>query len=107
MDDHHGPHHEAVMVRELCIAVDENRFTVFTAEEICHFIEYELYNYIMRLHLSMMFGVLCCNTYEGKPLSVFRSAPSLRSSLACAYVMDYSYFHSLRRFPSSRLISIF
>ena len=26
---HHGPHHEAVMVRELCIAIDENRFTVF------------------------------------------------------------------------------
>ena len=30
VDDHHGPHHEAVMVRELCIAIDENRFTVFT-----------------------------------------------------------------------------
>ena len=28
VDDHHGPHHDAVMVRELCIAIDENRFTV-------------------------------------------------------------------------------
>ena len=36
----HGPHHEAVMVRELCIAIDENRFTVFTAEEMCHLVEY-------------------------------------------------------------------
>ena len=25
VDDHHGPHHEAVMVRELCIDIDENR----------------------------------------------------------------------------------
>ena len=40
VDDHHGPHHEAVMVRELCIAIDENRFTVFTAEEMCHLVEY-------------------------------------------------------------------
>ena len=40
MYDHHGPHHEAVMVRELCIAIDENRFTVFTAEEMCHLVEY-------------------------------------------------------------------
>ena len=36
VDDLHGPHHEAVMVRELCIAIDENHFTVFTAEEMCH-----------------------------------------------------------------------
>ena len=43
VDDHHGPHHEAVMVRELCIAIDENRFTVFTAEEMCHLIEYFCY----------------------------------------------------------------
>ena len=28
------------MVRELCIAIDENRFTVFTAEEMCHLVEY-------------------------------------------------------------------
>ena len=40
VDDHHGPHREAVMVRELCIAIDENRFTVFTAEEMCHLVEY-------------------------------------------------------------------
>ena len=41
VDDHHGPHHEAVMVRELCIAIDENRFiTVFTAEEMCYLVEY-------------------------------------------------------------------
>ena len=33
-------HHEAVMVRELCIAIYENRFTVFTAEEMCHLVEY-------------------------------------------------------------------
>ena len=38
-DDHHDPHHEAVIVRELCIAIDENRFTVFTAEEMCHLVE--------------------------------------------------------------------
>ena len=29
VDDHHGPHHETVMVRKLCIAIDENRFAVF------------------------------------------------------------------------------
>ena len=23
-----------------CIAIDENRFTVFTAEEMCHLVEY-------------------------------------------------------------------
>ena len=40
VDDHHVPHHEAVMVRELYIAIDENRFTVFTAEEMCHLVEY-------------------------------------------------------------------
>ena len=40
VDDHHGPHHEAVVVRELCIAIDENRFTVFTTEEMCHLVEY-------------------------------------------------------------------
>ena len=34
VDNHHGPHHEAVMVRELCIAIGENRITVFTAEEM-------------------------------------------------------------------------
>ena len=39
VDDHHGPHHEAVMVRELC-TIDENRVTVFTAEEMCHLVEY-------------------------------------------------------------------
>ena len=38
--DHHGTHHEAVMVRELCIAIDENRLTVFTDEEMCHLVEY-------------------------------------------------------------------
>ena len=40
MDDHQGPHHEAVMVREICIAIDENCFTVFTAEEMWNFVEY-------------------------------------------------------------------
>ena len=35
VDDHHGPHHEAVMVRELCIAIDENRFTVFLQLKRC------------------------------------------------------------------------
>ena len=40
VDDHHGPHHEAVMVRELCITIDENRFTNFTAEEMSHLVEY-------------------------------------------------------------------
>ena len=40
VDDHHDPHHEAVMVRELCIVIDENRLSVFTAEEVCHFVEY-------------------------------------------------------------------
>ena len=40
MDYHHGPHHEAVMVREFCIAIDENHFTVFTAGEMCHLVEY-------------------------------------------------------------------
>ena len=29
VDDYHGPHHEAVLLCELCIAIDENRFTVF------------------------------------------------------------------------------
>ena len=38
VDDHHGPHHEAVMVRELCTAIDENRFTVFL--QMCHLVEY-------------------------------------------------------------------
>ena len=58
VDDHHGPHHEAVMVRELCIAIDENHFTVFIAEEMCHLVEYVcsvLYKYYMRLHLYMVF----------------------------------------------------
>ena len=40
VDDHHGPHHEVVMVRELCISIDENHFTVFTVEEICHLVKY-------------------------------------------------------------------
>ena len=40
VDDHHGPHPDAVMVRELCIAIDENRFPVFTAIEISHLVEY-------------------------------------------------------------------
>ena len=39
VDDHHGSHHETVMVRELCIAIDEHRFNVFTAEEMCHLVE--------------------------------------------------------------------
>ena len=39
VNDHHGPHHEAVIVRELCMDIDENRFTVFTAEEIYHLVE--------------------------------------------------------------------
>ena len=28
VDDHDGPHYEAVMAHELCIAIDKNRFTV-------------------------------------------------------------------------------
>ena len=43
VDDHQSPHHEAVMVRELCIAIDENRFTdFFSAKEMCHLVEYGL-----------------------------------------------------------------
>ena len=56
------PHHEAVMVRELCIAIDENRFTVFTAGEMCHLVEYLCTIYIyMRLHLHIVFhdGLSC------------------------------------------------
>ena len=45
VDDHHGPHHEAVMVRELCISIDVNPFTIFTAEEIWSY-TYALYKYI-------------------------------------------------------------
>ena len=37
---YHQSNHEVVMVRELCIDIDENRFTVFTAEEMCHLVEY-------------------------------------------------------------------
>ena len=62
MDDHHGSHHEAVMVRELCIAIDENRFSVFTAQEMCHLVEYLCTIYIyMKLHLYMVFhdGLSC------------------------------------------------
>ena len=40
VDDYHGPHHEAVMVRELFMAIDENRFTVFTDEEMWHLVAY-------------------------------------------------------------------
>ena len=29
-----------MMVRELCIDIDENIFTLFTAEKMCHLIEY-------------------------------------------------------------------
>ena len=52
------------MVRELCIAIDENSFTVvfFTAEEMCHLVEYLCIIYIyMRLHLYMVFhdGLSC------------------------------------------------
>ena len=38
----HSPHHEAVMVRELCISIDNhcNQFVVFNAEEMCQLIEY-------------------------------------------------------------------
>ena len=55
VDDHHGPQHEAVMVRELCIAIDETRFTVFTADEMCHLVEYVctiiyyLYSYVQEV----------------------------------------------------------
>ena len=38
VDAHHGPHQEAVMIRELCIAIDENRFTVFIVEKMCHLV---------------------------------------------------------------------
>ena len=38
------------MVRELCIAIDENRFTVFTAEEMCHLVEYLCINIISLLY---------------------------------------------------------
>ena len=50
------------MVRELCIAIDENRFTVFTAGEMCHLVEYLCTIYIyMRLHLHIVFhdGLPC------------------------------------------------
>ena len=30
------------MVRELCIAIDVNRCAVFTAEEMCHLVEYTI-----------------------------------------------------------------
>ena len=36
-DDHHGPHHEAVMAHEFCIAIDKNRFT---SEEMCQILMY-------------------------------------------------------------------
>ena len=51
VDDHQGPHHEAVMVRKLCnIVIDENHFTAFTAEEITHdLFLIALYNYILSL----------------------------------------------------------
>ena len=50
------------MVRELCIAIDGNRFTVFTTEEMCHLVEYLCTIYIyMRLHLYTAFhdGLSC------------------------------------------------
>ena len=62
VDDHHGPHHEAVMVRALCIVIDENRFSVFTVEGMCHLVEYLCTIYIyMKLHLYMAFheGLSC------------------------------------------------
>ena len=40
VDDHHGHHHEAVMVRERWIVIDENCFTVCTAEEMCLILMY-------------------------------------------------------------------
>ena len=40
MDDCHAPHHEAVMVGGLGIAVDEKPFTIFTVEEMGHLGEY-------------------------------------------------------------------
>ena len=49
VDDQHGPHHEAVMVRKLCIAIDENRFTVFFLQQercVIWSNTYALYNYI-------------------------------------------------------------
>ena len=39
VDNHHGLT-EAVMVCELWISIDKNCFTVFTAEEMCHLVEY-------------------------------------------------------------------
>ena len=44
VDDHHGSHHEAV--RELCIVLDENRFTVFIAEEMCHLVDINIYEIV-------------------------------------------------------------
>ena len=61
VDDHHGPHHEAVMVRELCIAIDENRFTVLQLKRcVIWWNTYALYKY-MKLHLYMVFydGLSC------------------------------------------------
>ena len=62
VDDHHGPHHGVVMVREFCIAIDENRFTVFLQLKRCVIWSntYALYKY-MKLYLYMVFhdGLSC------------------------------------------------
>ena len=50
------------MVRGLCFVIDENRFTMFTDEEIWHLVEYlcsiQIY---MKLHVYMVFhdDLLC------------------------------------------------
>ena len=61
VDAHHGPHHGAVMVRELCIAIDEIRFIVFQRKRCVIWSNtYALYKY-MKLHLYMLFhdGLSC------------------------------------------------
>ena len=50
------------MVRELCIAIDENRFTFLWLERCVIWSNtYALYKYYMRLHLYMVFhdGLSC------------------------------------------------
>ena len=46
--DQRGPHHDAVMVHELCIASDENRYAVFLQlKKSCIWSNiYALYKYI-------------------------------------------------------------
>ena len=55
--DHQGPHYEAVMVRELCIAL----LCLQLKKCVIWSNTYALYKYYMRLHLYMVFhaGLSC------------------------------------------------